>query len=275
MSKLSLNSQDKIAETLLIALNARAIEAKLPHALLSDAYAIHLVEQIDYDFSRFKLEGHDQVTTIMRLRQFDLYTKDFLLEHPCSVVVHFGCGLDTRFERVDNGLVEWFDLDLPEVIAFRQKLIQSSDRCHPMGCSIFDQEWLKPVRMFPDKPYLFLAEGVLPYFTQDQVRQLFLLLARIFPGCMLICDGMTPSMIQLHNLKLGFSKLAARLKWGLKNGHQPETWGQGIRMLSEWFYFDKPEPRLGSSQLMRYIPLFARGVGIFRYQLGDSISELN
>ena len=268
MTKLILESQDKIAETLLIALNARVVEARLPNPMLRDEHAIQLVEQIDYDFSRFKLAGHDQATTIMRLRQFDRYTQDFLSRHPHSVAVHIGCGLDTRFERVDNGLVEWYDLDLPEVTSFRQKLIPSIERCHQLGCSVFDHAWLDAVRKYPGRAYLFLAEGVLPYFTEEQVRQLFVLLAGNFPGCELVCDGMTPAMIRLHNLKLSFSKVGARLNWGLKTGRQPETWGAGIRFLSEWFYFDLPEPRLGSSQLMRYIPLFAKGVGIFRYQLG-------
>jgi O-methyltransferase involved in polyketide biosynthesis len=268
MSRLTLVSQDKIAETLLIALNARAVEAHLPHPLLRDKHAIALVEQIDYDFSRFKLAGHDQATTIMRLRQFDRYTQDFLSRHPLSVVVHFGCGLDTRFERVDNGLVEWYDLDLPEVMSFRQRLIPSTERSHQLGYSVFDHAWLEAVMNHPERAYLFLAEGVLPYFTEEQVRQLFTLLADKFPGCELVCDGMTSAMIRLHNLKLSFSKVGARLNWALKNGCQPETWGACIHLISEWFYFDRPEPRLGSSQLMRYIPLFAKGVGIFHYQLG-------
>jgi O-methyltransferase involved in polyketide biosynthesis len=52
MPKLMLQSQDKIAETLLIALYARAVEAQLPNPLLKDERALSLVEQIDYDFSR-------------------------------------------------------------------------------------------------------------------------------------------------------------------------------------------------------------------------------
>jgi len=269
MTKLTLQSRDKIAETLLIALYARAVENRLPNPLLCDQSALRMVELIDYDFSRYKLAGHDQTTTIMRLREFDRRTRAFLIRHPCSVVVHIGCGLDTRFERVDNGLVEWYDLDLPEVIEFRRKLVPNTDRCHMLGYSIFDRLWLGQVRNHPGRAYLFLAEGVLPYFSEAQVRDLFLLLKEQFPGCELVCDGMTPAMIRLHNLKLVFSKLDARLQWGLKDGHAPEVWQSGIRLLSEWYYFDRPEPRLGSAQFMRLVPLLARGVGIFDYQLGD------
>ena len=45
------------------------------------------------------------------------------MRNPQAAVVHLGCGLDTRFERVDNGQVEWFDLDIPDVMALRESLI--------------------------------------------------------------------------------------------------------------------------------------------------------
>ncbi|MGE5138985.1 MAG: class I SAM-dependent methyltransferase, partial [Rudaea sp.] len=223
-----------------------------------------------YDFTRFLLRGHDQLTTIMRLREFDRRAQDFLSRHPDAVVVHIGCGLDTRFERVDNGKVTWYDLDLPEVIALRRQLIAESARCRFLGCSVLKESWLDAVSVHAPRPFLFLAEGVLPYFQEAQVKGLFLTLLERFPGSELICDGMTPFMVRLHDLELRFSKVGARLYWGLRRGRDPETWGTGIRLLDEWFYFDRPEPRLGTTYLMRYIPPFAKGVGIFHYQLGEA-----
>ena len=58
----------------------------------------------------------NKVTIILRNREFNRYARDSLALHPESVVVHIGCGLDSRFERVDNGQVAWYDLDLTEVI---------------------------------------------------------------------------------------------------------------------------------------------------------------
>ena len=271
MGKITLQSQDKIAETLLTALYQRAIESRRADALLRDETSLHLIEQIDYDFSRFTLNQLDQVSTILRVREFDHLTHDFLSRFPSSVVVNLGCGLETRFERVDNGQVEWYNLDLPEVIDFRGKLLPETSRSSMLGYSIFDQTWVEQVSHHPGKTHLFIAEGVFPYFTEQQVKSLFLLFKDKFPGCELICDGMTQFMIRIHNLELGRSKIDARLNWALNNGHQPETWGPGIRLLSEWFYFDQPEPRLGIYQLMRYIPAFGKGVGIFHYQLGNTV----
>lgn len=271
MIRLTLESHNKIAETMLFALHVRADDARHPEPLLGDAKAILLEDKIDFNFSHFTLNPLDQVAAIMRVREFDRLTKDFLSRQAKSIVVHIGCGLDTRFERVDNGQVEWYDLDLPEVIAFRQKLIEPNPRNHPIGCSVFDNAWLEMIANQPRLPCLFLAEGVFPYFTQDQVRRLFMLLADKFAGCELACDGMSPFMVRLHNLELKRWRTEARLYWGLKNGREPESWGSGIRLLSEWFYFDHPEPRLGAFMLMRYLPLFNKGVGIYHYQLGTTL----
>src|SRR5512143_3952668 len=111
-----------VAETLLIPLYFRAKETQRPDALVKDEQAAALVKQLNYDFSRIKLREHDAVAIILRLREFDRLARDFLNRCPDAVVVHIGCGLDTRYQRVDNGQVEWYDLDLPEVIELRRKL---------------------------------------------------------------------------------------------------------------------------------------------------------
>lgn len=276
MSKIKLQSENVVAETLLIPLYARALEAQQPAPLIRDDTAVALVERIDYDFARSSLRGLDQVTAIMRVREFDRRTRDFLGRHREAVVVHIGCGLDTRFERVDNGQVTWYDLDLPEVIALRRQLIAEGDRRRYLGCSVFDSSWLADVSVHASRPFLFLAEGVFPYFEEEQVKGLFLTLAARFPGGELVCDAMTPFMVRLHNLELRVLRVGARLRWGLRHGRDPEGWGSPssaggrIRLLDEWFYFERSEPRLGAAYLMRYLPPLAKGVGIFHYRLGDA-----
>jgi O-methyltransferase involved in polyketide biosynthesis len=141
MTKIKLQSDNDVTETLLIALYARAREARQPAPLVRDARAATLVEQIDYDFAGTRLQSHDQVFTMMRVREFDRRAQDFLARHPQAVVVHIGCGLDTRFERVaqHNATVTWYDLDLPEVIALRRQLIAESERCHVAADGVGEQ----------------------------------------------------------------------------------------------------------------------------------------
>ena len=266
MSQIAFQCPSDVAETLFIPLYVRAIETQRPDALIKDDKAVTLVKQLNYDFSRIKLRAHDEVAVVLRLREFDRHTRAFLARHPAAVVVHIGCGLDTRFERVDNGQVEWYDLDLPKVIELRRKIIGGEgERYHLLACSVFDKVWLDIVSSYRQRPFLFLAEGVLPYFEEAQIKSLVLALQKYFPGAELVCDAMTPFMIWVDNLHLAFSKISARMHWGLKHANDLESWGDGICLLDEWFYFDHPEPRLSSFKWMHYFPSLAKASGIFHY----------
>jgi O-methyltransferase involved in polyketide biosynthesis len=138
-----------VSETLLITLYLRAVESQRPDALIKDEKAVALVTQLGYNFDRIRqipLSQVQKTTLILRSREFDRYARDFLSRHPGAVVVHIGCGLDSRFERVDNGLAEWYDLDLPEVIELRRKLIgDEGKRYHLLGRSALDKAWLDTV----------------------------------------------------------------------------------------------------------------------------------
>jgi O-methyltransferase involved in polyketide biosynthesis len=113
-----------------------------------------------------------------------------------------------------------------------------------------------------------VAEGVLVYFEEARVKELVLNLQAHFPGAELVIDGQRPFMIWANSLQLAVGGMSARLHWGLKHGKDLENWGEGISMLEEWFFFDKPEPRLRAIQWMRYLPGIAKSTGIFHYRLG-------
>lgn len=262
-----------VPETLLITLYLRAIESQRPDALIRDEKAMALVTQMSYDFTRIKqikMDEDDKVGVILRNREFDSYTRDFLARNPEAAVVHIGCGLDARFERVDNGLVEWYDLDLPEVIALRRQFIgDERARYHLLGYSAFDSAWLDLVGQQRPHPLLFLAEGVLMYFTEAQVKTLVLTLRERFPGAELIFDAFSPYLIWVNNLRFSLTQFGARYHWGLRRGEDLERWGDGIQLLNQWFVFSRPEPRLAHAQWMRHFPLFAKAMGIFHYRLGE------
>ena len=103
-----------VAETLLITLYIRATESQRPDALIKDERAEALVRQLDPEILRKTLvltEGTGRLVLVLKSREFDRFAQDFMGRHPDVVVVHIGCGLDTRFERVcseqpDNGQVE-------------------------------------------------------------------------------------------------------------------------------------------------------------------------
>ncbi len=274
MSEKSTLSLSGVAETLLLPLYIRAMESQRPDPLIRDDKAVTLIGQMDPDTSWIKqmmVDEEDKVGLVLRNREIDRYARDFLVRFPEAIIVHIGCGLDSRFERVDNDQVTWYDLDLPEVIELRQKLIGGEGpRYHHLSCSVFDSAWLNTLSAHRQRPFLFLAEGVMMYFEENQVRSLVLTLRDHFPGAELVFDAFSPFIVWANNLRIARTKIGARYHWGVKRGKDLESWGDGIHLLDTWFPFDNPEPRLAHVRWMRHIPPLAKVMGIFHYRLGEA-----
>ena len=268
-----------VTETLLMPLCIRAVESERPDALIKDDRAVALVRQMDLDPSRIlaRVDEESRVAAVLRSREFDRQALGFLERWPEAVVVHVGCGLDTRFERVDNGKAEWYDLDLLEVIQLRRNLFgHDRPRQHSLACSVLDHAWLDTVSTHHPRPFLFLAEGVFMYFEEGQVRSLVLTLREHFPGAELVFDAFSPFFVRASNLRFTLTHVGARCRWALKRGKNLQRWDTGIRLVDDWFPFTSSEPRLLRSPRLAHapwvlrIPLFAKAWGVFHYQLGKT-----
>jgi hypothetical protein len=114
-------------ETLLIPLYAKAQPG---NKLFFDPKAQEILNQVDYDFTRLRVPYKTVVLVCQRAKKMDAVTREFLTAQPNGVVLHLGCGLDSRFWRVDDGRVEWYDLDMPPVIELRRGFFAETDRYH-------------------------------------------------------------------------------------------------------------------------------------------------
>ncbi len=190
--KLSVESLRGASETLLMPLWARAVETDRPDAILRDPKAQSIVSQLDYDFRRFVKRGVSPVGYCSRAAIFDRLANEWLKNHPKGPVVEIGAGLDTRFERLDNGEVLWWDIDLPEVAAIRRHFFPEHPRRRLLGCSILEPEWMITVKKDCCSPILFLAEGVFYFFDDNTLMALLCRLASEFAGSRLIFDAQSP-----------------------------------------------------------------------------------
>jgi O-methyltransferase involved in polyketide biosynthesis len=146
-------------ETMLGTLYARALESRSPNPLLHDEHAEHVVSMIDYDFSKLGVSAVVVTSVALRARQFDHWTAAYLAQHPDAVVLHLGCGLDSRVYRVDPPpTVSWFDVDYPDVIELRQRLYPSRESYRMIGSSVIAFGWLENVPR--DRPAIIVAEGL-------------------------------------------------------------------------------------------------------------------
>jgi len=104
------------------------MEKKNP--IVYDAYARDIVARIDYDFTKIEAGqvADHQIVWAIRTYNFDNIVRAFLTDNSSATIVNIGAGLDTTFQRVDNGNVRWVNIDLPDVAALRRKLIPDSKR---------------------------------------------------------------------------------------------------------------------------------------------------
>lgn len=179
-----------VPETLLWNLYQRASEARRPDAILEDPKAVELVDSIDYPFERFGKGGLGQWQAL-RTRRFDEEVRRFLADRPEGQVVALGEGLETQFWRVDNGRVRWLTVDLPEIVALRERLLPApSPRVQAIGCSALDDTWIEHVDA--SRGLLLCAQGLLMYFQPEEVHQLIGMCAERFRGATMVFDGVPP-----------------------------------------------------------------------------------
>jgi O-methyltransferase involved in polyketide biosynthesis len=225
-----------VQETLLLPMWGRAVETEKKKPLLIDKTAVEIVAKINYDFSTIanNISFLSQFAWIARSLHIDQVIKRFLKKHPQATIVNIGCGLDTTFDRVDNGSLYWYDLDLPDVIKLRRDFIKENERRKFIAGSFLDDTWFKQLKI--EDNVLFIAAGVFYYFEADQMKDFFIKLADLFPGSEIIFDAASPLGIKVANKKVikdGGMDQSAVLKWGFKNAKDIQAWDSRIKIVAE------------------------------------------
>ncbi|MEX5285155.1 class I SAM-dependent methyltransferase [Selenomonas sputigena] len=243
-----------VEETLLIPLWARAEETKRPDGLIRDDFAVRLVEQIDYDFSKFARARHSQAGVAVRSYILDHETSGFIEKHPDAVCINLACGLDTRFYRIDNGQIDWYNLDLPDVMKLRQSLLQEKNtRTHDLIASVFDPAWPHQVER-AGRPVLIIMEGSAMYFTEDQMRSLFSMLTEAFADASMFIEIMTPFIISQQKRHDSVDTKKAPFQWGVKSGKEIEKLHPAITFLKEQTFYEGFRRRWGLFGVLSLIP---------------------
>ena len=185
-----------VQTTALIPLAVKASETQRINARIQDRKAVEIIRALNIDTKPYdKFMSHEGV--VARTIMLDKQLKDIIRKHPDSVIVNVGAGFDNRFERVDNGQIWWFDLDLPDAIAARKKAFPERERVTMVAGNALEDGWCQQVNEIlagrKAKP-VFIAEGLFMYLTMAQIRTFLEILKQHFP------DGGT--LIAEQNSKL-------------------------------------------------------------------------
>jgi len=229
-----------VQKTLLLPLWGRAVESRKPNPMLVDDTAVRIVQDAGYDFSTIaaNMSFVTQLSWVVRCVHADRTLRAFLTQNPGATVVNLGCGLDTTFERVDNGRLQWFDLDLPDVIALRRNFIHESDRRRFLSSSLLDTAWLACVNR--ERPVFFTAMGVLYYIPGSQLKSFLKTVADAVPAGEMLFDACSEFGLRTANrrvIRAGGMSESANLVWALGNPRELESWDKRIALIESYPLF--------------------------------------
>lgn len=259
----------KEKETMLITLFAKAQESHEPDSLLRDEFAANAVKQIQYDFSKLKVNRNLGLGLAIRAKRLDDWVREFLTDNPHATVLHLGAGLDTRVLRVAPSKdVRWFDVDYPEVMDLRAKLY--GPREDDIGSSVLDLEWLE--RVPRDRPTIVVAEGLSMYLSRDEIQRLLQAITNHVPSGRVDMDVFSPLGVKLVQKQRSLKATGAILKWGTDDPHELERLVPKLKFIEEVPAYDKnylhrfPFFTRLSARVMLLIPPLRRAGRFLRYR---------
>ncbi|HVX50221.1 MAG TPA: class I SAM-dependent methyltransferase [Chitinophagaceae bacterium] len=244
-------------ETLLITLYAKALDNRAPRSILHDAKAEEILESIDYDFTRFDSFGNNNII-VVRARQYDEWLKLLLQIHTEAVVINMGCGLDTRYTRINPGpQVSWYDVDFPEVIALRKNFYSNNSNYTMLQSSVTAPGWFADIPR--SRNVLVIAEGVFEYLNETDVKMLLTGLTNHFAHGEIMFDVMSSFAIKGGRQKLK-ETTGAEHKWAVDDPVTVDALNPVLKRVEALPLF--------ASKFMKKLPLFFRllygGMGLFK-----------
>ena len=232
-----------VEQTLLIPLAARAWATQHIPGLISDHDALRLFGELG---GGMRVPRKTCILLALRSVLFDQLAAAYLTEHPHTRVLQVGCGLDSRYHRLGVQGPLWYDLDLPGTIELRRRFFSDHQGYRMITGSLTDSHWCTELE--GGEPLLVIAEGVLMYLKEQEVKQVFLLLQQRCPGSRIIFDAysrMTASLIHRHS---SLSKTGAEIQWGIDDLRDLCLWGEGMVLKGEYPFSGMDEV----NQLPRY-----------------------
>lgn len=246
-----------VAETLLIPLWARAVETRRPDGLVRDTHAVRILGALAYDFGRLEGAWKTQVGVAIRTWLIDRVVAGYLADHPGGTVVILGSGLDARSSRLDNGTAHWVDLDLPEVVALRRRLLSPpSPRHRIVAASALDPAWLDAVPAA--EPPLIVAEGLFMYLPEEDLRRLWRAMAERLSGALVVVETISPWLAGRTERHDALGSFSARFRSGMAGGRALAAWHPASRLVADWSYFAFHRRRWRWLALLSWLPVLDR-----------------
>ena len=165
----------------------------------------------------------------IRSRVFDEWTRQQMVKNEEAVVLHIGCGMDSRVIRVAAEDRTWYDLDFAEVIEERKRYFDESACYHMIVGDARDLRWLESIQ--ETGAAIVLLEGVSMYLTSTEVQGLIGALHGHFEKVALLMDCYTSFAAKMSKFRNPVKQVGVTTVYGIDDPKVYEA--GGITFLAE------------------------------------------
>lgn len=212
----------------------------------------------------FELQGKSKSKWLayymgMRSAVFDNWVKQELSATNHCVVLHIGCGMDSRIERVGASGVRWYDIDFPEVIAERQKYYKETGFYRMVAADARQTHWLKNL---PSRHAIVIMEGISMYFAPEEMKGLLKALSEHFSSLKVLMDCYTVRAAKASKYKNPINDVGVNIVYGIDD---PDIWTEDTGLIYTKEHNMTPKDMIGELEGMEKV--------IFKLLFGGRISK--
>lgn len=158
----------------------------------------------------------------IRSAVFDDWTRQQMQAHPDAVVIHIGCGMDSRCLRIGTGEHMWYDVDFPQVIEERKRYFSESEQYRMIPGDARDRQWLDVI---PEvKTAIIIMEGISMYLTAEERKAVLENLDGRFEKVSLLVDCYSSLAAKMSRYKNPINDVGVTQVYGMDD---PASLGQG------------------------------------------------
>ena len=240
-----------VEKTMLLTLYTKAKHSQERNHKFFDSKAVDVISEIDYDFTMADNDLKMQWGVISRTILLDEMVLDYIRSHPNCTIVNISSGMDTRFDRLDNGIIKWYNVDLENSANFRLNYIKDSDRVKTLPYSAMDPSWASKIESSED--ILFVIEGLTMYLIEEDNKKILDIIDENFKSCTVFTEIMPPASVKNVKEK-SVEEMDAKFIWGVKKGYDLLKLNSNFKWIKDANLFDGMNVYKPITRLFTWIP---------------------
>lgn len=149
----------------------------------------------------------------VRSAVFDGWLRQQMADVPEAVILHIGCGMDSRVVRVGPQGHKWYDVDFSAVMEERKRYYAESDDYKMIVGDVRESKWLSSIE--ENGSAIVVMEGVSMYLTVAEMRSLADGLCAHFKKLILLTDCYTTFAAKMSKYRNPINDLGVTKVYGI------------------------------------------------------------